>query len=135
MELEEYHQLLICQVLVLIPYLGLIPVELFGYLVDQAMIQQIQQVGYLNISSFVYLTRITASGQLNDLWKYNISTNQWTWMSGSNDTNQLGIYGDIGVPSNSSVPGSRYLSISWVDSKDTLWLFGGVYVNASVYNG
>ena len=22
-------------------------------------------------------------GWLNDLWEYNISTNQWTWMSGS----------------------------------------------------
>ena len=25
----------------------------------------------------------------------------------------------------SPIPGSRYLSISWVDAENTLWLFGG----------
>ena len=61
----------------------------------------------------------------NDLWKYNISTNQWTWMSGSNMANQPGIYGIKGVPSNSTIPSSRAYSTSWIHSENTLWLFGG----------
>ena len=56
-------------------------------------------------------------------------------MSGSNDTNQPGLYGNIGVPSNSSVPGGRYASISWIDSENTLWLFGGASYISSVYKG
>ncbi len=46
-------------------------------------------------------------------------------MSGSNTANQAGEYGTIGIPSNTTVPGARVFSISWVDSNDNLWLFGG----------
>ena len=73
-------------------------------------------------------------GQLNDLWKYNISTNQWTWMSGSNTVNQIGIYGNNGVPSNSTTPGTRAYSVSWTDKENNLWLFGGLNVNGSNNN-
>ncbi|MCC2626263.1 MAG: hypothetical protein K0R14_2136 [Burkholderiales bacterium] len=64
-------------------------------------------------------------GALNDLWKYNLSTNQWTWMSGSNVINQSGVYGDKGEEASTNVPGARYDSVSWVDGADNLWLFGG----------
>jgi hypothetical protein len=67
----------------------------------------------------------TPSGHLNDLWQYNISSNQWTWMSGSNTINQRGIYGTQGIPSNTSIPGSRRQPASWTDKENNLWLFGG----------
>ncbi len=70
----------------------------------------------------------TASGSvswLNDLWKYNPTTNQWTWVSGANIVNQAGIYGTKGVSSAGNMPGSRYYATSWIDSNDNLWLFGG----------
>ncbi|MFC1841344.1 Kelch repeat-containing protein, partial [Thermodesulfobacteriota bacterium] len=63
-------------------------------------------------------------GYLNDLWKFD-GTN-WTWVSGDFRTDQEGIYGEIGVSENNSVPGARQGSVSWTDSKDNLWLFGGV---------
>ncbi|MBK9048088.1 MAG: hypothetical protein IPL74_15885 [Bacteroidetes bacterium] len=31
--------------------------------------------------------------RLNDLWKYNIATNQWTWMKGDSTINANGQYG------------------------------------------
>ena len=34
----------------------------------------------------------TANGILNDLWMYNISSNQWTWVGGSNLANQPATY-------------------------------------------
>ncbi|MFX1451691.1 MAG: Kelch repeat-containing protein [Promethearchaeota archaeon] len=60
---------------------------------------------------------------LNDLWKFDGM--HWTWVSGTDLTNQLGIYGTKGVADSSNVPGARNYGISWIDSNNTLWLFGG----------
>jgi hypothetical protein len=49
---------------------------------------------------------------LNDLWGLNIMTNQWTWVSGSNAGNAVGVYGTQGTPSASNVPGSRMQAVT-----------------------
>ncbi|RYG55543.1 MAG: hypothetical protein EON56_05485, partial [Alphaproteobacteria bacterium] len=41
---------------------------------------------------------------MNDLWKYNIATNQWTWMSGSKVGRNPGVYGIKGVASPENFP-------------------------------
>jgi len=62
----------------------------------------------------------------NDLWKYNIGTNEWTWMKGDTTTNSIGSHGVQGIPGPGNKPGSRYESSSqWTDSQNNLWLFGG----------
>lgn len=76
-----------------------------------------------------------ASGQLNDLWKYNVATNEWTWMSGSNLVNQLGSYGTKGISSPTNAPGSRYSSATWIDNSGNLWLFGGNGKATTATNG
>ena len=65
------------------------------------------------------------SGTLNDLWEFNPTTNEWTWMSGSNTANASGVYGAIGVAAADNVPGARILAVSWRDTSGNLWLFGG----------
>jgi hypothetical protein len=65
-------------------------------------------------------------GQFDDLWKYNLSSGYWTWVSGSTDLNQIGIYGTKGVAAPGNAPGARHSSVSWIDSNGNLWLFGGV---------
>lgn len=45
------------------------------------------------------ITDLNVFGYLNDLWKYNPDTYQWTWMSGSDIINQPGTYRTTGVPS------------------------------------
>lgn len=68
----------------------------------------------------------TGPFRLSDLWKYNINTNQWTWVTGSTTTNSTGIYGTQGVASASNAPGARYFSQYWNDTTDhVLYLFGG----------
>jgi N-acetylneuraminic acid mutarotase len=62
---------------------------------------------------------------LNDLWKYNPSTSEWTWMGGSNTPGQPGVYGTKGVPAAGDVPGARGGAVSWTDGSGNLWLFGG----------
>ncbi len=65
------------------------------------------------------------TGLLNDLWNYNITTSQWTWISGSTTVNQTGNYGTLGTPAASNVPGARQASMSWIDGSGNFWLFGG----------
>ena len=79
-------------------------------------------------------------GQLDDLWRYDPSTSEWTWMSGSStspsacasptpDNGLCGwppIYGTIGVPAAGIGPGSRVGALGWVASDGSLWLFGGL---------
>jgi hypothetical protein len=61
----------------------------------------------------------------NDLWKFNGSI--WTWIAGSKEINQAGIYGIKGVPDQENTPSARNLASSWIDSSDHLYLFGGYY--------
>ena len=64
--------------------------------------------------------------KMNDLWRFDISTGQWTWMSGSHLVNQSGVYGTQGVQHASNVPGARWRSTAWADSAGRFWLFGGM---------
>lgn len=67
----------------------------------------------------------TVAGALNDLWKFNISTNEWTWISGDSITGQLSKYGTKGVASATNCPGGRRFMAHWVDNSNNLWFFGG----------
>ena len=64
-------------------------------------------------------------GYLSDLWEFNPTAKTWTWVSGSNTVNTVGFYGTLGVSSPSNFPGARANSVSWIDSSNNLWLFGG----------
>jgi N-acetylneuraminic acid mutarotase len=66
-----------------------------------------------------------ARGDLNDLWTYDPTTLEWTWLSGSSSRGQAGTYGTLGTASSSNVPGARYTAVPWLDSSGKLWLFGG----------
>lgn len=67
----------------------------------------------------------TGSGLLNDLWKYNIENNQWTWVSGDNIADQSSIYGAKGIPAAGNKPGGRQSTVCWTDNSGNFWLFGG----------
>jgi N-acetylneuraminic acid mutarotase len=62
---------------------------------------------------------------LNDLWSYRVATGQWTWEGGHTTGYAVGIYGSLGVASDSSFPGSRYMFANWSDSSGDFWMFGG----------
>ena len=71
-------------------------------------------------------------GLLNDMWKYTVSTNEWTWMSGSNIAfpSAAPDYGTFQVPSPTNTPGGREeTTVNWVDSAGNLWFFGGFDYN------
>src|SRR6188768_2290060 len=62
----------------------------------------------------------------SDLWKFNPSTLEWTWVKGNGFTFQNPVYGIKGVSNPANTPGERPdCSASWVDLNGNLWLFGG----------
>ncbi len=76
-----------------------------------------------------------SQGKLNDLWKYDPSTKEWTWMGGSKQANQAGVYGTMGVPSSGNYPGARMEAMTWVGKNGNFWLFGGVGVDGNGSKG
>lgn len=62
---------------------------------------------------------------LNDLWKFDTQTLEWTWVNGSNQASQAGVYGTIDLYDANNVPGARSASLQWVDSQGIVWIFGG----------
>jgi hypothetical protein len=81
-------------------------------------------------------------GVLNDLWRFNPSSNEWAWMNGSSTlTCEMTMYGGqclvqpvfgaLGAPEPTNTPGGRQSGANWVDSSGNLWLFGGAVTDAS----
>ena len=94
----------------------------------------------------------TANGILNDLWVFNTTSKQWTFVQGSTAANQTGVYGSlpsVGPPnttgaagtvgivaaSNTTFPGSRWGASAWTDKGGDLWLFGGWGLDSNATNG
>lgn len=64
-------------------------------------------------------------GYLNDLWKYDPTTNNWTWISGSSTAGASPVFGIKGTAASSNVPGTKSLGQMWFDASGNLWIFGG----------
>ena len=92
--------------------------------------------------------KIPADYAFNDLWKFSPSTNEWTWISGSNSSQGVicvpapdgdfgtycghpGTYGTLGTASASDNPGGRSGASAWIDGNGNLWLFGGMAFDAN----
>ncbi len=95
-------------------------------------------VGWIDSSNNLWLfgglfenTSTGANDFLNDLWEFNSSAKTWTWVSGSNAPNAVGVYGTLGVAAGSNVPGARWNAVSWIDGTGNLWLFGGGYIGTT----
>ncbi|MCA6364215.1 MAG: gliding motility-associated C-terminal domain-containing protein [Bacteroidetes bacterium] len=67
-------------------------------------------------------------GEMNDFWKFDITTNEWTWMGGSQNIYGAGSFGTLQVPSPANMPSYRSETLAnWKDGAGNLWLFGGTY--------
>jgi len=62
-------------------------------------------------------------GFLNDLWKFNGTT--WTFVSGSQTANPVGVYGTQGTAASANFPGGRHEAAGWADASGNLYVFGG----------
>jgi len=77
--------------------------------------------------------------RLSDLWKFQISSGDWMWMSGTNTVGSSGlmpsVYGSLGIPDAANTPGSRVNSNAWFDPDGNLWLYGGYGLDLTGYLG
>jgi hypothetical protein len=78
--------------------------------------------------------RSGTNGDLNDVWKYNISTNQWTWINGDTTINIGSIFGQKAVSSPLNKPGGRSHAAYWQDSTMNVWIFGGYTARFGISN-
>ena len=72
---------------------------------------------------------------LNDLWEYQMATQQWVWINGSYYGSVTGIYNTLGVLSQYNAPGSRYDGAAWRDTANNFWMYGGLGYDAAGTNG
>lgn len=64
------------------------------------------------------------SASQQNLWKYNIYTNNWTWMYGPQSSSSYN-YGQLNVPSGTNLPPYRRYSATWSDNAGSLYFYGG----------
>jgi hypothetical protein len=90
-------------------------------------------VGWADASGNLWLfAGITPEGWRNDLWKW--SGSEWTWIGGSDELDQPGIYGSKGKAAADNIPAARSQAVAWIDASGNAWLFGGVGPGASNLN-
>jgi|GEM_PF-787412 len=66
------------------------------------------------------------SGVLSDVWRYSLTTGNWTWMKGQQAPNDPAIYGTKAEPNSTNTPSARRSSAAFVDIYlGQLWIFGG----------
>ena len=98
----------------------------------EQMVTWIDAAGDLWLFGGIGLDSAGAYGYLNDLWEFNPNlgaNGEWAWMAGSKTVPEQqgppGVYGTMGSPSASNIPGGRYGGYAWTDPSGNFWLFGG----------
>ncbi len=69
--------------------------------------------------------RATTYTGINDLWKYNVTTGEWTWMKGDTLASNAGTYGVMNLPDPMNDPGGRLQYSKWNDLSGCLYFFAG----------
>lgn len=80
-----------------------------------------------------------STGFNNDLWRYHLADDAWTWMSGADASNpnfarSPGNYLPPGTTM-ANLPSSRYLAAAWRDAAGNLWIFGGNGIDGTTIFG
>jgi hypothetical protein len=71
----------------------------------------------------------------NDVWMFDPTIQEWTWVTGSSHVNLSGLYGTLGTTSWTSFPGARDAAMTWTDASGKFWLFGGLGYDSTGASG
>ncbi len=80
-------------------------------------------------------TGLFGSGEMNDVWKFNPNTNNWTWVSGTQVPNDNGTTPAKCTKNVADVPAARYenQTVSTVGCASAFWSFGGFRTDTSTF--
>ena len=67
----------------------------------------------------------TGTNAINNLWKYSVTSNEWTFIKGDISVSPVAVYGTKGELSNANNPGGTVNYSRWKDNQGNFWLFGG----------
>jgi hypothetical protein len=70
-------------------------------------------------------------GYLSDTWSFDTATRVWRLEAGTVPINQGGVYTQSRHMTAALNPGSRFGAVSWVDSSNTAWMWGGLGYESS----
>ena len=73
--------------------------------------------------------------ELNDVWRFDPASSQWSWLGGPQLAATAGSYGTLGKQSAGSTPGARSKVPAWKDPAGNLWIFGGYGADATAIQG
>jgi hypothetical protein len=92
----------------------------------------VDSTGHFWLFGGIGFATTSVTGVLNDLWRYNKTTNQWAWIKGDSSINIAASSVGKGISSSTNKPGCRTTSIGWTDANNNFWLFGG---NSGAFGG
>ncbi len=73
------------------------------------------------------VTATTTTGNLGDIWKFDVTQEKWYWMGGVKTTNAAVDYNGASAPGTpGGFPGGRQSLAGWRDQNDNLYIFSGV---------
>jgi hypothetical protein len=73
-------------------------------------------------------------GYLNDLWKFDLGSNKWQWISGAEELDAGGVFNTKGVASPGNMPPGASGPCFWGGSGGQLWLWGGMVGTGKMAN-
>lgn len=68
---------------------------------------------------------VKGSQAMDDVWRYDIPTNTWTWMNGSQIAGAQADYGTLGLHAPGHTPGARLVNALGKDAEGRLYFQGG----------
>src|SRR5690606_490886 len=74
------------------------------------------------------------SNEVNELWKWSPTAQQWSWERGG-PAHVKATYGTAGVASATNVPGGRSYAGVWASGTDALYVFGGYGYDENAHLG
>jgi hypothetical protein len=71
------------------------------------------------------LSSQNSKSSMADMWLYDLTSSHWAWVHGPSERNSAAVYGPVGERGTSYRPGGSYLSATFVDIDNTIYLYGG----------
>jgi len=74
-------------------------------------------------------------GNLDDMWRFDVATSEWTFLGGGTTAGGLGDWGISGMPAATNRPSARNSAVMVTDGVGNAWLYGGSGIDSTGASG